>query len=155
MRSAATSTAPGHVSAAASDGVSPRVLGGFGIAAVMLTACGGPSGETEPSTSRRAKILHVYNWTDYIGRTTIADFEAKTGIKVVYDTYDSNELVETKLLTGRSGYDVVFPTATVLAVSPMYRSYTTPTSMLTISPNCTRRSPARPCTTWSLTDKHT
>ena len=47
------------------------------------------------------KILHVYNWTDYIGRTTIADFEAKTGIRVVYDTYDSNELLETKLLTGR------------------------------------------------------
>ena len=95
--------------------MNPRVLGGFGIAAVLLAACGGPTGETEPSASRREKILHVYNWTDYIGRTTIADFEAKTGIKVVYDTYDSNELIETKLLTGRSGYDVVFPTATVLA----------------------------------------
>ncbi|MGH7178922.1 MAG: polyamine ABC transporter substrate-binding protein, partial [Tepidisphaeraceae bacterium] len=55
------------------------------------------------------KVLHVYNWSDYIGRTTIADFEAQTGIKVSYDTYDSNEVLETKLLTGRTGYDVVFP----------------------------------------------
>jgi putrescine transport system substrate-binding protein len=53
------------------------------------------------------KVLHVYNWADYIGSTTIADFEARTGIKVVYDVYDSFEVLQTKLLTGRSGYDVV------------------------------------------------
>jgi putrescine transport system substrate-binding protein len=84
-------------------------------AAVLVAACGGggdPTGEAEAADER---VVHVYNWTDYIGRTTIADFEAKTGIKVVYDTYDSNELVETKLLTGKSGYDVVFPTATILS----------------------------------------
>lgn len=80
----------------------------------MLVACGG--GEREPAgPAASERVLHVYNWTDFIGRTTIADFEAKTGIRVVYDTYDSNELLETKLLTGRSGYDVVFPTSTVLA----------------------------------------
>ncbi len=96
--------------------MNPRIFGGFGIAGVLLVACGGPSGETTgPSAAPAEKVLHVYNWTDYIGRKTIADFEARTGIKVVYDTYDSNELVETKLLTGRSGYDVVFPTATILA----------------------------------------
>ena len=55
--------------------------------------------------------LHVYNWSDYIGETTVADFEKETGIKVVYDVYDSNEILEAKLLAGRSGYDVVFPTA--------------------------------------------
>lgn len=55
--------------------------------------------------------LHVYNWSDYIGETTVADFEKQTGIKVVYDVYDSNEILEAKLLAGRSGYDVVFPTA--------------------------------------------
>ncbi len=60
------------------------------------------------------KVVHVYNWVDYIGKTTIADFEAKTGIKVIYDTYDSNEIVETKVLTGHSGYDVVFPTSTIV-----------------------------------------
>ena len=61
------------------------------------------------------KIVHVYNWTDYIGKATIADFEATTGIKVIYDTYDSVEVLETKMLTGRSGYDVVFPSAVPLA----------------------------------------
>jgi putrescine transport system substrate-binding protein len=92
-----------------------RRLAGFAVAAV-LGGCGGADGEGQrPMPAAVEKVVHVYNWTDYIGRDTIASFEARTGIKVVYDTYDSNELVETKLLTGRSGYDVVFPTATVLA----------------------------------------
>lgn len=55
--------------------------------------------------------LHIYNWSDYIAEDTIKNFEAKTGIKVVYDVYDSNEVLEAKLLAGRSGYDLVFPTA--------------------------------------------
>lgn len=83
--------------------------------AVLAAACGGGNNETAVrSAGVEDKVLHVYNWADYIGRTTIADFEARTGIKVTYHTYDSNEVLETKLLTGRSGYDVVFPTATVL-----------------------------------------
>ena len=53
------------------------------------------------------KVLHVYNWVDYIGETTIADFEEETGIKVVYDTYDASETVDAKLLAGSSGYDVL------------------------------------------------
>lgn len=53
------------------------------------------------------KVVHVYNWVDYIGETTLADFEAETGIKVVYDTYDASETVDAKLLAGKSGYDVV------------------------------------------------
>jgi putrescine transport system substrate-binding protein len=52
-------------------------------------------------------VLNVYNWADYIGPTTIADFEAETGIHVNYDTYDSSEIVEAKLLAGATGYDVV------------------------------------------------
>jgi putrescine transport system substrate-binding protein len=81
-----------------------------------LSSCGGDApGDADGEPATGEKVLHVFNWTDYIGRTTVADFEAKTGIKVVYDTYDSNELVETKLLTGRTGYDVVFPTATILS----------------------------------------
>ena len=55
--------------------------------------------------------LHVYNWSDYIAEDTIANFEKQTGIKVIYDVYDSNEVAEAKLLAGRSGYDVIFPTA--------------------------------------------
>ena len=90
---------------------------GLTLAAVLLLAAcgGGGKEETEAVAPGEPKVVHVYNWTDYIGRTTIADFEAKTGIRVVYDTYDSNEIVETKLLTGRTGYDVVFPTASVLS----------------------------------------
>lgn len=51
--------------------------------------------------------LHVYNWADYIGETTLADFEQKYGIEVNYDVYDSAEMVDAKLLAGSSGYDVV------------------------------------------------
>lgn len=70
-------------------------------AVILLPACDGGKVESEE------KVLHIYNWADYIGETTIVDFEKKTGIKVTYDTYDSNEILETKLLTRRTGYDVV------------------------------------------------
>lgn len=58
-----------------------------------------------------AKVVNVYNWSDYITEAALAEFTATTGIEVVYDVYDSNEVLEAKLLTGNSGYDVVFPTA--------------------------------------------
>jgi putrescine transport system substrate-binding protein len=62
-----------------------------------------------PADARAAEppVLNVYNWADYIGRTTLADFEAETGIRVNYDTYESSEIVEAKLLAGATGYDVV------------------------------------------------
>ncbi|HLD66214.1 MAG TPA: polyamine ABC transporter substrate-binding protein [Pseudomonas sp.] len=53
--------------------------------------------------------VHIYNWSDYIGEGTLADFQKATGIKPVYDVFDSNETLEGKLLAGRSGYDVVVP----------------------------------------------
>ncbi|MEQ9812409.1 MAG: polyamine ABC transporter substrate-binding protein [Azospirillaceae bacterium] len=56
-------------------------------------------------------VVHIFNWSDYIGETTIEDFTAETGIEVVYDVYDSNEVLEARLLAGSSGYDVVVPTA--------------------------------------------
>ena len=52
-------------------------------------------------------MLHIYNWADYIGKSTITQFEARTGIKVVYDTYDADETLEAKMMAGDSGYDVV------------------------------------------------
>lgn len=58
------------------------------------------------------RVVNVFNWSDYIDESIIADFTSETGIKVVYDVYDSNEMLETKLLAGGSGYDVVVPTAT-------------------------------------------
>lgn len=56
-------------------------------------------------------VLHVYNWSDYIAPDTIPNFERETGIKLTYDVYDSNEVLEAKLFAGQSGYDVVVPSA--------------------------------------------
>jgi len=58
--------------------------------------------------------VNIYNWSDYIAEDTIEKFEAATGIRVVYDVYDSNEVLEAKMLTGNSGYDVVVPTSDFL-----------------------------------------
>jgi putrescine transport system substrate-binding protein len=65
------------------------------------------------STAQAAddKVVNVYNWSDYIDEEILADFEKETGIKVVYDVFDSNDILETKLLAGSSGYDVVVPSA--------------------------------------------
>ncbi|MGX5668880.1 polyamine ABC transporter substrate-binding protein [Rhizobium daejeonense] len=61
------------------------------------------------------RVVHVYNWSDYIDESILEDFTKETGIKVVYDVFDSNEILETKLLAGGSGYDVVVPTGPFLA----------------------------------------
>ncbi len=61
-----------------------------------------------------AEEVHVYNWSDYIDESLLAKFEQETGIKLVYDVFDSNEILETKLLAGGSGYDVVVPTGSFL-----------------------------------------
>ncbi len=67
------------------------------------------------AAAAQEKIVNVYNWSDYIDPTVIEDFTKETGIKVVYDVFDSNEIVETKLLAGGSGYDVVVPTGNFLS----------------------------------------
>lgn len=74
----------------------------FAFLATLLA--GAPAAAAEP-------VLNVYNWSDYIADEVVEQFEAETGIKVVYDVYDSNEVLEAKLLAGHSGYDLVFPTA--------------------------------------------
>ncbi|MDN2580223.1 polyamine ABC transporter substrate-binding protein [Aquibium sp. ELW1220] len=61
------------------------------------------------------RTVNVYNWSDYIDDSILEDFTKETGIKVVYDVFDSNEILETKLLAGGTGYDVVVPTGTFLA----------------------------------------
>ena len=61
------------------------------------------------------KVLHIYNWSDYIAPDTVKKFEDQTGIKVVYDVFDSNETLEAKLLAGKSGYDIVVPSNNFLA----------------------------------------
>ncbi|MCI4660652.1 MAG: polyamine ABC transporter substrate-binding protein [Neomegalonema sp.] len=78
-------------------------------AATALAVCAGLAQADED------KVVNVYNWSDYIDEEILADFEAETGIKVVYDVFDSNEVLEAKLLAGGSGYDVVVPTGSFLS----------------------------------------
>jgi putrescine transport system substrate-binding protein len=63
------------------------------------------------ASADEAKRLNIYNWSDYIAEETVPRFEKETGIAVNYDVYDSNEVLEAKLLAGRSGYDLVVPSA--------------------------------------------
>ncbi len=67
-----------------------------------------------PTIAQEEPVLNVYNWSDYIAEDTIANFEAETGIKVNYDVYDNNEIVDAKLLAGNSGYDIVVPSGNFL-----------------------------------------
>ena len=72
---------------------------------VASTAAEGPAAAAPAAEEKR---LFIYNWTDYIGRNTVAEFEKQSGIKVTYDVYDSEETMDARLLAGSSGYDVVF-----------------------------------------------
>ncbi len=76
------------------------------ICGLLITAL---SVLTAAPASAQEKVLNVYNWSDYIAKDTLAKFSSETGIKVNYDVYDGNEILEAKLLAGKSGYDVVFP----------------------------------------------
>ncbi len=69
---------------------------------------------TGSGLAEEEKVLNIYNWSDYIAEDTIANFEEATGIQVNYDVFDSNEVLEAKLLAGNSGYDVVVPSASFL-----------------------------------------
>jgi putrescine transport system substrate-binding protein len=61
------------------------------------------------AATAQERVVNVYNWSDYVDPKALDEFTKQTGIKVVYDTYDNNEIVETKLLAGKSGYDIVVP----------------------------------------------
>ena len=92
------------------------------LAAMSLAACSKKE-EVAPASSSSApaaqaavvtddeKVLNVYNWSDYIADDAVKNFEERYGIKVNYDVFDSNELVETKMLAGSSGYDIVVPSS--------------------------------------------
>jgi len=66
------------------------------------------------ATAASADSVRVYNWSDYIDEELLEKFEAETGLELIYDVFDSNEVLETKMLAGGSGYDVVVPTADFL-----------------------------------------
>ena len=88
------------------------------IAATALVACGkkpeqaaSDAAQAPAAPAEEEKVVNVYNWSDYIDPATLEEFTAETGIKVNYDVFDSNEVLETKLLAGKTGYDVVVPGA--------------------------------------------
>jgi len=78
------------------------------IAALALCPC---VNVFNVAAAQSARVVNVYNWSDYIEPRVLQDFTKETGIKIQYDTFDANETLETKLLAGKSGYDVVAPTA--------------------------------------------
>lgn len=100
------------------------------VFALLLVACGQkpaapPAEPAAPAGAPAAaaapvldtdeeKVVNVYNWSDYIDPTVIEDFQKETGITVKYDVFDSNEVLETKLLAGSTGYDIVVPSASFL-----------------------------------------
>jgi len=96
------------------------------VAATMLVGCGKKSEEPAPAAkpadsasaaapaSNEEKVVNVYNWSDYIDPKMLEAFTKETGIKVNYDVFDTNEVLQTKLLAGNTGYDVVVPSASFL-----------------------------------------
>jgi putrescine transport system substrate-binding protein len=84
---------------------------------LSLSACGdhksasGTESGAAGAGSGRGKVLNLYIWSDYLAPNTLSDFEKQTGIKVHVAYFDANETLETKLLAGSSGYDIVVPTA--------------------------------------------
>lgn len=84
-----------------------RVVIAAGLAALAVLCPDDPAA----AQAKRERVVNVYNWSDYIEPSVIEEFSKQTGIKVRYDTFDSNDTLETKLLAGKSGYDVVVPTA--------------------------------------------
>lgn len=85
-----------------------RAAARFGRAVLGLAAT---AALAMPAHAAEEKVLNIYNWSDYIGDDTIKNFEKETGIKVRYDVFDNNEILNAKLVAGKSGYDIVVPTA--------------------------------------------
>src|SRR5687768_5244837 len=82
--------------------------------ALLLSAAPLLAAAMSLSAQAQERVVNVYNWSDYIDESIIEEFTKETGIKVVYDVFDSNEILETKLLAGSSGYDIVVPTSNFL-----------------------------------------
>jgi putrescine transport system substrate-binding protein len=82
----------------------------------VLAAGAGCSGSQAPgkSATESERVVNVYNWSDYIQPSVITDFEKEYGVRVNYDVFDSNEILETKLLTGHTNYDIVAPSGAFL-----------------------------------------
>jgi spermidine/putrescine transport system substrate-binding protein len=126
------------------DFVLQGVALGWSVSAlgVLLEACrreGRPAGAEVEGPERQSAVadlgplekeLHVYNWSDYIADNTVADFEKEFGVRVTYDTYESNEEMVAKLQAGATGYDIVVPSGYIIPVlvatdliTPIRREY--------------------------------
>ena len=81
-----------------------RIRNGIGLIGAVATAL-----LLSPAQAQE-RTVNFYNWSNYMAPGVLEDFTKETGIKVVYDTFDANETLETRLLAGKSGYDVVVPT---------------------------------------------
>ena len=93
----------------------------FGLVVLALAACGDKSNEKPPNSAAASAAastsgtlpetanLKIYNWSDYVDPATVAAFEKQYGVAVKYDYYDSDETLESKMLTGKSGYDLAGP----------------------------------------------
>jgi putrescine transport system substrate-binding protein len=95
---ASTSTRQGH----SMTGQAKNLVGAFAVAVAVLVSTGN-------AWAADSKVLNIYNWSDYIADDTIKNFEKETGIKVNYDNYDTNEVLQAKLIAGNTGYDIVVP----------------------------------------------
>jgi spermidine/putrescine transport system substrate-binding protein len=124
-----------------------RALGlglSLGSVSLLLQACGGgkeggaPAAGADSTTGQPAvadlgpieKELHIYNWSDYIAEDTVPNFEKEFGVKVTYDTYESNEEMVAKLQAGATGYDIIVPSGYIVPVltatdliEPLNRKY--------------------------------
>ncbi len=105
--------------------LSIKVIGAFALSAILLAACGKKEEAPAPAPApvaaapaaapapppepQEEKVLNIYNWPDYIPEGMVAAFEKETGIKVNYDTFETNEALHAKLVAGNSGYDIVVP----------------------------------------------
>ena len=119
-----------------------RTLGlGLSVSSVglLLSACGGGKEGGAPAAGAEgaaadlgpmSKELHIYNWSDYIAEDTVPNFEKEFGVKVTYDTYESNEEMVAKLQAGATGYDIIVPSGYIIPVltatdliDPINRTY--------------------------------
>jgi len=93
--------------------VKTSTIPAFAVAFAATAALG--LGLSAQPAEAQERVVNVFNWSDYIDEAILEEFTAETGIKVVYDVFDSNEILETRLLAGSTGYDVVVPTGSFLS----------------------------------------
>ena len=88
-----------------------KIFGVFALLLAAVTLASSPSAEAW----EEEKVLRIYNWNDYIAPDTIVNFERETGIRITYDLYDSDEVLDEKVMRGNTGYNLVVPAQDFMA----------------------------------------